>query len=162
MAHAISLKTWTLPALALTATALVAVAGSIVLRPQESEAPRISPPASVQTTPFAKAVVVESRDLRFLPAGGTALYVVDDKTGQQLKHATEDTASFMTTLIKGLNYERRRRELAVGSPYRLIRWSDGRLSLTDLNTDQHVELVAFGTSNAATFAGLLATGRTTR
>jgi putative photosynthetic complex assembly protein len=94
--------------------------------------------------------------------GGTALYVVDDKTGQQLKHATEDTASFMTTLIKGLNYERRRRELAVGSPYRLIRWSDGRLSLTDLNTDQHVELVAFGTSNAATFAGLLATGRTTR
>jgi putative photosynthetic complex assembly protein len=124
------------------------VAGIHAMRPLETE------PAPAIVIP--KATVIETRDLRFLPAGGTALFVVDHKTGEQLKHATEETASFMTTLLKGLVFERRRRELDQGAPYRLTRWSDGRLSLVDLNTEQHIELVAFGRTNAATFASLLA------
>jgi putative photosynthetic complex assembly protein len=108
-----------------------------------------------------KPVVVQTRDLRFIPAGGTSLNVVDHTTGQQLKYATEDTASFMTTLIKGLVFDRRRRELEQGAPFRLNQWSDGRLSLIDLKTDQHIELVAFGRTNAATFASLLTQGKPT-
>jgi putative photosynthetic complex assembly protein len=144
---------WARFALASVVAPLMVVAAIHAMRPPEREV------ATVVLPP--KPVIVQTRDLRFLPAGGTSLNVVDHKSGEQLKHATEDTASFMTTLVKGLVFERRRRELEQGAPYRLNQWSDGRLSLVDLMTDQHIELVAFGRTNAATFAGLLTQGKPT-
>ena len=41
------------------------------------------------------------------------------------------------------------------APFRLAAWSDGRLTLDDPATGQHVELLAFGPTNAGVFARLL-------
>lgn len=41
------------------------------------------------------------------------------------------------------------------APFRLTRYADGRLTLDDLSTGAHVELRAFGPTNAAAFAQLL-------
>ena len=41
------------------------------------------------------------------------------------------------------------------APFRLTRYTDGRLTLDDTTTGAHLELRAFGPTNAAAFAGLL-------
>ncbi len=40
-------------------------------------------------------------------------------------------------------------------PFRLIAWSDGRLTLDDLATKRHIELEAFGPTNERVFAEFL-------
>ena len=44
------------------------------------------------------------------------------------------------------------------APFRLTRYADGRLTLDDASTGAHIELRAFGPTNAAAFAGLLPGG----
>ncbi len=39
------------------------------------------------------------------------------------------------------------------TPFRLTRWSDGRLSLDDPATDRHVDLEAFGPTNVGRLRG---------
>ncbi len=41
------------------------------------------------------------------------------------------------------------------APFRLTRYADGRLTLDDSSTGAHLELRAYGPTNAAAFAGLL-------
>ena len=40
-------------------------------------------------------------------------------------------------------------------PFRLARWSDGRLTLEDPTTGRRIELGAFGPTNAEVFAELM-------
>ena len=46
-------------------------------------------------------------------------------------------------------------------PFRLTRWSDGRLSLDDPATGRRIELDAFGPTNTAVFAHLMGATATT-
>ena len=57
--------------------------------------------------------------------------------------------------VTRLARDRRLAHLGSGPPFRLVRWSDGRLSLEDPSTGRQVALEAFGPTNSGVFAGIL-------
>jgi putative photosynthetic complex assembly protein len=62
----------------------------------------------------------------------------------------------MRASVRGLAQERKRLGIGDAAPFVLTRWSDGRLSLADKAIKRRIELEAFGATNEAAFAALLA------
>lgn len=63
---------------------------------------------------------------------------------------------FLRVVLGGLVQERRREGMGAPSiPFRVTRWSDGRLTIDDAATGRLIELDAFGPDNAGAFARLL-------
>lgn len=130
-----------LGAAALLVVALTAVAGARL--------------TGVGTTRLPPAQPVASAELRFL----------DREDGAVVVHGYPDDAlvavlpagqhGFARGVLRGLARERRLAHLGSGPPFRLVRWSDGRLSLEDPATGSAVALEAFGPANAQVFADLL-------
>ena len=63
---------------------------------------------------------------------------------------------FLRGTLRGLAQARQREGLGREEPFRLARLADGRLTLDDAATGRRVALDAFGHTNAAAFARLLA------
>jgi putative photosynthetic complex assembly protein len=57
-------------------------------------------------------------------------------------------------VLRGMARERRSRGVDSTPPFRLVRWSDGRLSLEDPSTQREIALEAFGPTNSGAFADL--------
>lgn len=116
---------------------------------------------SVGQSPVAQEVV--SRDLQFRdnPAGGVwVLETAPDgaATDAELKPLTlvePGDGGFIRGVMRSLTRERRMNHVGAEPGFRLTRWDDGRLTLTDLGTGRAIELNAFGSTNTATFARLL-------
>jgi len=108
----------------------------------------------LSATPPPPAAVIESRDLRFADRGDGAVVVTDARTGAEHVVAP-GTNGFLRGVMRGLAQERLRQGIDGTPPFRLTRWSDGRLSLSDPVTHRDVYLEAFGPTNAAAFAVLL-------
>ena len=53
--------------------------------------------------------------------------------------------------------ERRMNDEGRETPFRLIRWADGRLSIEDPATGRRIDLGAFGAANTQAFARLMPT-----
>ena len=67
-----------------------------------------------------------------------------------------DTNGFLRTVLAGLVRERRRENAGdPATPFRITRWSDGRLTVDDTATGKLIELEAFGHTNEDAFARLL-------
>ena len=58
-------------------------------------------------------------------------------------------------LMRGLARERRMHGIGAEPPFRLTRYTDTQLTLTDTATGRVIELSGFGATNTATFAALL-------
>ena len=67
----------------------------------------------------------------------------------------EGENGFLRGTLRGLARTRHAEQVGPAAPFRLARWADGRLTLDDPATGRHVELLAFGATNAAVFARLL-------
>ncbi len=63
---------------------------------------------------------------------------------------------FVRGVLRGLDHERRLSGVAPDAPYRLVRSSDGRLTLIDPSNDRRIELFGFGDANYAAFDELMA------
>ena len=88
--------------------------------------------------PTAKAV--DSRELRFHRHGEGDVAVLS-ATGEEVARLTLDGDGFALGVLRALERDRRLAGLpADGASARLIRWSDGRLSIRDLETDRQIEL----------------------
>ena len=98
---------------------------------------------------------VASRDLTFTDRADGGIVVTDIGTGQPVTVIAPTTGGFLRGIMRGLVREHRLNELAPGSAFRLTRWADGRLSIADPQTGEHIELAAFGPTNEAVFARLL-------
>ena len=57
--------------------------------------------------------------------------------------------------MRSLVHERRIRGIGRGTPFELIEWQNGALSLRDTTTGKSVELASFGADNRAVFAAML-------
>jgi len=108
----------------------------------------------VSATPAPPAAVVEMRELRFDDRADGAVVVTDARSGA-VQIVAPGTNGFLRGVVRGLAQERKRQNEGGETPFRLTRWSDGRLSLTDPLTHRNVYLEAFGPTNAAAFAVLL-------
>ncbi len=111
-------------------------------------------------TGFAKSQqlppVVASASLTFtdLPDGGVG--VRDAATGNTIARIAARDDGFLRMTLRLLVVGRQRDNLGPEKPFRLDELQGGRLELTDTATGQQLELLAFGPSNTAEFANLLA------
>ena len=115
-------------------------------------AARLSPPGG-QPPP---ATPVRYADLLMQDRDDGSIDVVQAGTGRVVETVPPATNGFLRVVLAGLVRERRREDIGLPAmPFRLTRWSDGRLTLDDAATGKLIELEAFGPSNEAAFARLL-------
>lgn len=113
--------------------------------------------------PLPIAPAVAERQLRFVDQSDGGIAVLDAGGGRKLAEILPGQDGFTRALMRGLAGERARRGDGLSQdietvPFRLVLWSDGRLTLDDPLTQRHVELEAFGPANMARFSRFLATG----
>lgn len=132
-----------LPLLAVFAALTVTVVGAFVGRVTH---------ASV-TIPGT--TLVAERELRFLDRIDGAVIVQSAQDGREVAVYTGEQG-FLRGTLRGFARTRHLAGLGPEQPFHLSRWSDGRLTLDDQATGQHAELMAFGPTNVAVFAPLLA------
>ncbi|MBX2856321.1 MAG: hypothetical protein KTR21_15120 [Rhodobacteraceae bacterium] len=103
--------------------------------------------------PVAEAV--ESRELRFERNGGGDVAVLA-ASGEQVARLTLEGDGFALGVLRALERDRRLAGLSLDSARtRLTRWSDGRLSIRDVETNRQIELHGFGMDNLKAFERLL-------
>jgi putative photosynthetic complex assembly protein len=114
---------------------------------------------------FAVAIVVEEWraggmtsneqavrvELVFKRTEAGKLAVRSDLDGRELAVLPSADEGFIATSVRLLGRERRRYDVAETEPYRLTRWRDGRLTLTDPVIGTTIDLAAFGPTNARAF-----------
>ena len=113
----------------------------------------------IGTTRMPDTASVATVELRFLDRDDGAV-VVQDSDERIIEVLPPGTNGFARGVLRGLARERRQHHLDSGPPFRLVRWADGRLSLEDPATGRHVNLEAFGPTNAQVFADLLVAAQT--
>lgn len=130
----------------LGAAALVGFALIAVLVSQES---------GVGASSMPESAVVASRDLRFADRADGAVEVYSDSDDTLVQVLPPGTNGFLRGALRGLARYRKPYGIGAGMPFRLTRYADGRLSLDDPVTGEHIDLEAFGPANAGIFADLL-------
>ncbi len=98
---------------------------------------------------------LEIRDIVFAEGPGEIVTVTDAHSGAVVRTIPAGQDNFIRGALRGLNRDRLPRQVTPDTPYRLILWDDGRLTLSDTGTGHRVLLDAFGATNAAAFAKLL-------
>ena len=105
-------------------------------------------------TPEPSGTMVVSRDLRFADGQDGSVIVTDVRDGKPVEVFTGENG-FVRGTLRGLARTRRAEGIGAQDPFRLVAWSDGRLTLDDLTTGRHIELQAFGSVNTEVFGKLL-------
>ncbi|MCA9551217.1 MAG: hypothetical protein KC933_14370 [Myxococcales bacterium] len=98
---------------------------------------------------------VQVRELRFEDVTDGSVQVVDVTRGGVVAELPAGGEGFVRGVLRGMVRSRRQEGIGRDTPLRLVRWSDGHLSLHDPATGRVVELDAFGETNARAFARLL-------
>ena len=132
------------PAVVITALAAIMalIAGSTRLASPGGRAPQATP--------------VRSAELLMQDRIDGAITVTEADTGRLVETVPPASNGFLRVVLAGLVRERRREDMGAPSlPFRLTRWSDGRLTLDDAATGKLIELEAFGKTNEDAFARLL-------
>ena len=102
------------------------------------------------------AAVLRSADLVMQDHDDGSITVTEAGTGAMVATVPPATNGFLRALLSGLVRERRREDMGSPAiPFRLVRWSDGRLTVNDTATGRLIELEAFGHTNEGAFARLL-------
>lgn len=111
--------------------------------------------AGIGATRVVNSKPVTIRELRFedRPDGGVA--VISAASNQTIEVISPGQDGFVRIVLRGLARDRMRKEQDRQNPFRLTRWEDGRLSVEDPMTGRSVDLGAFGSANAASFARLM-------
>jgi putative photosynthetic complex assembly protein len=77
-----------------------------------------------------------------------------------LEPTAEPTSNgFLRGSVRALTRERKKDQIGRSTPFRLIAWDDGRLTLEDPATNQRIALEAFGDTQKAVFMQILEAAR---
>ena len=98
----------------------------------------------------------EIRDIRIEGAHDTEITIFDANTGAAITTLAPEEGGFVRGSLRALSRMRLMDETPEGLPYRLIKWENGSVSLSDTATGERLYLNAFGPDNAAAYAKLLA------
>jgi putative photosynthetic complex assembly protein len=110
-----------------------------------------------QATPLPVARAVTVLHLNFRDRSDGAVEVLDADLGDALVQVlAPGTNGFARGVLRGLARQRYREGAGALSPFTLTRWSDGRLTLVDPQTDRRVSLEVFGPTNAEPFVAMFA------
>ena len=97
---------------------------------------------------------VESRDFRFEDGKNGAVLVYDASNQQLVDTLAPGSNGFIRVVLRGLARERKLGDIGSQPPFRLTRFVNGQITLTDTSTGKQIDLDAFGSANTA---GLCAT-----
>lgn len=112
------------------------------------------------TSRVATPAAIETRDLQFTDGDRGAVLVYDAAEHRLVDTIAPGAGGFVRVVLRGLARERKLSDIGPVPPFRLTRFADGRLMLTDPSTQKQVDLGAFGDANARSFARLMTVGRT--
>ncbi|TRD11986.1 photosynthetic complex assembly protein [Erythrobacter insulae] len=98
---------------------------------------------------------VSTRSIQFYDEADGTVRVEDAATGEAIDRFPPATGGFVRSSVRSLVHERRIRGIGAATPFELIEWSDGALSLRDSTTGEAIELASFGSDNRAVFAAML-------
>jgi putative photosynthetic complex assembly protein len=108
-------------------------------------------------TPLPAAQVVQVLHLSFHDRGDGAVEVLDGARHNALVQVlAPGTDNFIRGILRAVGRGRHVAGVGGEAPLSLTRWSDGRLTLDDPQTGEHLNLEVFGTTNAQSFAKLFA------
>jgi len=113
--------------------------------------PAVRAPESAASVRSARSFVAADR-------GDGAVVLRDATTGREVLLAAPGEDGFLRGTLRGLARDRRMRGLGPEAPFRLVSWSDGRLTLDDTATGRRLDLLAFGQTQVEAFARLLPNG----
>jgi len=110
--------------------------------------------SGIGTTSMPAVAAAAVRDLRFVDGadGSVAIY---DSAGQVVAALPPGTNGFARGVLRGFARSRKLEHIGSQPPFRMTRWTDGRLTLADPSTGRIVDLDAFGPTNAEVFARLM-------
>jgi len=108
----------------------------------------------IGTVQMPERVAYQTLSLRFEDENNGSVAVRDAQSGAIIYTVEPGTNGFIRATIRGLTRERIRANIGNETPFTLIRWNDGTMSLEDHTTGRHVALDAFGPTNAEAFAQL--------
>ena len=103
---------------------------------------------------LASTVLVQ-RELTFADAPDGGIVVTDAGTHQQAAMLPPGTNGFLRGALRALTRTRASAGIGHDIPFRLVRYTDGRLVLLDPATSQHVTITSFGHTQVESFDRLL-------
>ncbi|GLR47748.1 photosynthetic complex assembly protein PuhC [Sphingomonas astaxanthinifaciens] len=115
-------------------------------------------PSPAEARAEAHEVPVAERLLRFADSPDGKVLVSDASSGAEVAAIGTEGSGFIRGVMRGLARERHLAGDGAAAPFRLARWPDGALSLTDTATGRVIELGSFGPTNRAAFAAFLTEG----
>lgn len=101
------------------------------------------------------AVSAISRDLQFEDQPDGSLAVIASPAGEVIHIVEPGSGGFVRGVLRGLGRDRKLRGIGPEPAFRLTRWQDGRLSLSDTATGVRIDLEPFGPTNLESFAVML-------
>ena len=113
---------------------------------------RLTGVGEVRMTPPA---AVESRDLQFADGKNGTVLVYDARDNELVDTLAPGSNGFVRVVLRGLARERKLGAIGAEPPFRLTRYVNGQITLTDTATGKQIDLDAFGSSNTEAFARLM-------
>ena len=112
----------------------------------------LSKSSGIGATRVPDSPAVAVRHLQFADTDDGRLLVREAGTGRVIDTIAPGEGNFVRGTMRGLARERKRSGIGAAPPFILSSRADGRLTLEDPATGRHVDLEAFGPSNAGIFA----------
>jgi len=106
---------------------------------------------------FGEPVAI--RDLVLTRDDAGNVLVLDARTNVLLASYDENGGGFVSGSLRGLERMRFTAKIPATEPYRVIKWQNGAISLSDTVTGERLYLNAFGKDNAAAFEKFLTSGK---
>ena len=97
----------------------------------------------------------ESRDLQFEDGKNGAVLVFDASNHQLVDTLAPGSNGFVRVVLRGLARERKLGDFGKQLPFRLTRFVNGQITLTDTSSGKQIDLDAFGSTNTEAFARLM-------
>lgn len=97
----------------------------------------------------------QSRELRFTDRADGAVVVTDASTGAEVKIIEFGKGGFVRATMRRMAKTRMAAGIGAEPPFKLVRWENGALSLTDPQTGREAEIHGFGADHSLIFAEML-------
>lgn len=98
---------------------------------------------------------VQTRELRFADRADGAVVVIDAKSGETVKVIEFGAGGFVRATLRRMAKVRAAAGIGAEPPFKLVKWENGALSLSDPETGRDAEIHGFGSDHSKVFAEML-------
>jgi putative photosynthetic complex assembly protein len=116
----------------------------------------VSPMADPVATRAAQHIEpAQTRQLRFVDRADGAVVISDANSGETVKVVEFGEGGFLRATMRRMAKARTAKGVGSEPPFKLTRWDNGALSLSDPFTGGQAEIYGFGPDHTKTFADML-------